>query len=429
MATTEEVPPAAAALRPVQPDYCARTRAWLSKPSEEGDPDGLPSAAELADALLVDARRERATDVHLDSLGGPARLRFRIDGDLIDVAELPEAAATRLLGHLKTQAGLEPGPAIAPLDGRIRHRFEDAEDLQVRLAAIPATRGEKLVLRLIDPGNLLLSLEDLGLSHQHYSIIRQWLDQVRGMFLVTGPTGSGKTTTLYAILQELRLLPRNLLTIEDPVELDLEGITQVQAGGRGGISFDDGIRSMLRLDPDFLLVGEIRDPASARAAIGASATGRILLSSLHSRDASGTVTALRNHGLSNPDIATALEVVIHQRLARRLCPECAEEADLSKSDRAWLKAHELEEPSSTRTAPGCRSCRGTGFKGRIGLFEVWHLQDEDKEGILNSEDERRLRARIRGRGIRDLAADGYNKVADGTISMDEFRRAAGTGPV
>lgn len=373
----------------------------------------------LADALLHDAVREGASDVHLDPQRGDAALRFRIDGAMVNVTELAPEPARRILNQFKTLTKVDPVSLFAPEESRFTYTLDD-EDIDLRVAFAPCVAGEKLTIRLLDARQLRHDIRDLGLPDAMLAHIGQWLNNVSGMFLVTGPTGSGKTTTLYALLHELSLLERSIITLEDPVEYQVDGITQLQVDDERDLTFRNGLKAMLRLDPDFLLLGEIRDVASARAAAAAASTGHVLLSTLHSHDPVSAITTLRNWGLEDYEITAALQVVVAQRLVRRLCPACRREAAPDPRERSWLRAIGETVPETVWHAVGCGECRGLGYKERVGVFEVWRLQDEDLELIAEHTTERILRQRLRDRDHETLLGDGLSKARAGETTLHEL---------
>ena len=258
--------------------------------------------------------------------------------------------------------------------------------------------------------------------------IERWLGDISGAFLVTGPTGSGKTTTLYALLNELRVLRRCIVTLEDPVEYLVDGVTQLQVDEDRGLTFGEGVKAMLRLDPDYLLLGEIRDGKSARAAIDAASSGRVLLSTLHSRDAAGAITSLRNWGLENQEICSAVSVIVAQRLVRKLCPHCRQKETPTDEERRWLHAFGVPFPARVWHAGSCDRCCGLGFVERTGVFEVWRLDEDDYDFILQKFDERSLRRRLAEKGHRFLLSNGLAKAANGVTTLGELRTMGGFGP-
>ena len=265
-------------------------------------------------------------------------------------------------------------------------------------------------------------MTDLGLSEVGLERFQRWLRTLNGMFLVTGPTASGKTTTLYSLLHELASENRHIISIEDPVEYEIDGINQIQVDHRHGLGFAEGLRTILRLDPDHAMIGELREPESAHAAVSAAIAGHVILSTLHSRDAVSAVTALRNFGLADYQIATALGVVVNQRLVRKLCSECREESPLLPAEADWLEREGHRLPSQSFRAKGCDACNGSGYHGRTGLFEVWHVDQADYEMLLAGADEDTLRSHLDAEGHFDLWADAVGKIESGITAFPEVQR-------
>jgi len=403
--------------RPVRAELL-RELTSLVTASKAHSSQGVASA--LGKALLTDAVREGASDIHITPQTGCVQLRFRVDGALVDVASLSTEDGMRILRYFKTAGELPAGTAFRPQDARMTFGLEKGE-LDLRLATAPCIAGEKLAIRILDPNRIEQRIGDLGLRQDDRDQIGLWLGRVSGMFLVAGPTGSGKSTTLYALLHELKFLERSVVTVEDPVEYRVDGTAQMQIDIARGLTFAAGLKAMLRLDPDYLLLGEIRDPESAQAAVGAASAGRGLLSTLHSRDAVGVVTALRNWDLQDFEIAAALEMVVAQRLVRKLCPHCRRLEAPRQEEAQWLESLRLPVPERTWHAGQCDRCRGIGFSGRTGVFEIWALNKEDYHRILTHDDERSLRENLARQGFHSLLADGLDMVAEGVTSLDELR--------
>jgi general secretion pathway protein E len=392
-----------------------------AEPGEAG-----PAAPVQVDALLRDALRESASDIHLDPHSDGLRVRLRIDGVMYDAALLAKQQGDRLINQFKTLADIDPVATFAPEEARIPYRVDDRRvDLRVTLA--PCVEGSKFSIRVLERSSVEQHLDELGMREDDRESVERWLSGLSGMFVVTGPTGTGKTTTLYALLHELKLLDRSLITIEDPVEYQIDGINQIQIDESQGLTFARGIKTMLHLDPDYLLVGEMRDAVSARAAANAAATGRALMTTLHSADAVGTVTSLRNYGIEDHEIATNLAIVVAQRLVRTLCPECRTREKPTDDETRWLRANALDVPKETWHANGCSACRNTGFRGRTGLFEVWRLDEEDRDLILDGADALTIRDRLAGQGHSFLIADGLAKVEQGITTLSELRSGGSAG--
>jgi general secretion pathway protein E len=408
-------------LRPLTESLSQLLERW-SDPSANAAAPGHSDPSELARLILLNASQQNATDLHLDPNSQGWRLRLRIDGVLHDAAELPHELGQRLLQHIKSLAGLDPVTTFEPNDARLSYDLDDRR-LDIRLACIPCQFGEKAALRILDPLRIRRRLEHLGLSPEALTGIRHWLEHMSGLCLVAGPTSSGKTTTLYALLQELQLATRSVVTIEDPVEFEIDGITQIQVDERRGLTFVEGMKCMLRLDPDYLLLGETRDPLSARMAVDASTTGRVLMSTLHSRDAIGVVTTLRNWKITDAEIAASLELVIAQRLVRRLCEQCRRKESPSSSEKRWLDAVGAPIPHQLWHPVGCRACQKTGYVGRIGIFELWQKTEEDYDAILHHADEKTLRRQLARRQVHSLLHAGLAQASEGITSLAEVKTA------
>lgn len=378
------------------------------------DPTG-----EWSRALLEDALAARATDIHIDPKENGLLVRFRIDGTVHDLVTLAKDHGQRLLRYFKVNSGLDPFDALAPEDARLHLEIGGAP-LDIRLSCIPCVHGDKLALRLLRRSPLSLSLQELGISAHDCENIHRWLDDISGIFLVAGPVGSGKTTTLYSLLSELNLGERNLMTIEDPVEYEIGGINQIQIDKRRGVSFDEAMTALLRMDPDYILLGEIRDQASARTAMIAASTGRVVLTTMHSRNAAGVITALRGLGIRNHEIAASLGFVVAQRLIRKLCTECRIREAPTLAETRWLES--IGEPILTEAwhPKGCDRCEGTGYHGRTGMFETLPIDAKTYHMILGGEDELTLRQHLRKSGFRSLLRDGLEKAADGLTSLEEL---------
>ncbi len=415
-------------VRPLKLNFAERIQNRLKKMAAPGEEDVEPpsSIPKLVHQVFLDALEERATDVHIDPEKDFLCVRFRIDGILRDVALIPSRHAAQFMGHIKSLVDINPTPALKPVYGSTVYTIEDNE-IYLRVTCAPTIQGEKISIRVLEPKRMRYSLEELGLNPDQKEMIDGWLENMNGMVLVSGATGSGKTTSLYALLHELKRLNRSVITIEDPVEYRIEGVSQMQVNEARGITFSEAVRTMLRLDPDFLMVGEMRDRASAEAALAASATGKVLLSSLHSRDAAGTVTTLRNLGIHDYEIIAALELVISQRLIRRLCDKCRKQIETPSEDKRWLEAIGIDAPKESWTGVGCEYCRDTGYRGRIGLFEIWKVDEAANHSILKRSDEKSLRAALRKSGTPTLLEDGLAKAAEGITSIQELRRVSSYG--
>lgn len=383
----------------------------------------LVRTSELMAALLEDAADHRATDIHLDPEAGAYCARFRVDGRLMVVALLETVQGHLLLRAFKGQAGLEPGFALLPQDGRTECEVAGMK-YSLRIATAPSILGEKMAIRLLPQDVSLRPLKDLGLSEPDRQTVGEALKDFTGMILISGPTGAGKTTTLYSLVQELRRSDRAIVSIENPVECVLEGVTQIQVAEKQGLTFAEGLKGLLRLDPDVIILGEMRDEESARAALDAADSGHLLLSTLHARDASGTITALRNFGMADHEISASLSMVLAQRLVRKLCVACRQRFPSTEAERRWLTAHGQHVPSFTWQPVGCPECLHTGYRGRVGIFEVWKLATSDLELILAHADEHALRRHLR-KSTLSLLEDDLLKVEEGVTTVAEFENVVG----
>lgn len=409
--------------RPIEPRLAPRFHALLQDLTGASD---HPRTQQRAEALLADAVQWRASDIHLEPSSAETRLRFRVDGVLHDVAAVPNPAGVQLTAFFKTLSEIDALALAKPEHG---HGRMDAggTTVELRTTVAPTNSGEMLGMRLLDTRRPLLRLDDLGMNENDQQTLHAWLEGMQGMLLVGGPVGSGKTSTLYALLHELQKLPRSIITVEDPVECQLDGITQIEVNPKRGLHFPDAIRAMLRLDPDFLLVGEIRDPESAHVAITAAGSGHALLSTIHARDAVGTVTTLRNVGAKNWEIATALEIGVSQRLVRRLCPACKSAHETTEDQRRCFSLTATEALPTLFAPRGCATCAGTGFLGRIGVFELWRLDAVARQAIADGTDDLALARHALHHGLRPLLHDAHAKVAAGHTTLAEIRPIAAEG--
>lgn len=394
-----------------------------SSPSGDSGDDASEPRADAGAYLdlLEEATNQRATDIHIDPLLDGYQIRLRIDGILSPLRSIARKNGERIINQFKTAAGVEPGTIYTPLG--VRRKFEvDGKSLDCRITLAPCISGPKMAVRVLELRRVLQSISELGLAESGLDRFRIWLRDLNGMFLVSGPTASGKTTTLYALLHELAEANRHIVTIEDPVEYEIDGINQIQVNRRHGLGFAEGIKTILRLDPDHAMIGELRSPEGAGAAISAAIAGHVILATLHSRDAVSSITALRNFDLADHQIATALGVVVNQRLVRKLCPECREETELSPVRTEWFEAHRIDPPSHAWKAVGCDACKDTGYFGRTGLFEVWNLDESDYEMLLAGVDEQSLREKLKRQDHETVWHDAARKIQHGVTNYDEVQR-------
>jgi general secretion pathway protein E len=380
------------------------------------------SIVRFVNQILTEAIELRATDVHIEPFENTLRVRYRIDGVLQEAsvaAEVKQFQAA-IVSRLKILSKLDIAEKRVPQDGRIKIRIAEHE-IDVRVSIIPMLYGEAVVLRLLDRSAMLLGLDKLGMSERDLATMRVILERPHGIILVTGPTGSGKTTTLYAALAQINDIQRKIITIEDPIEYQLHGINQIQVSRKAGLTFASGLRSILRHDPDVVLVGEIRDSETAEIAIQASLTGHLVFSTLHTNDAPGALTRLVDMGIEPYLVASSLEAVLAQRLVRVICPACQEV--LSAAELAPLRRRfGAELPETLYKGRGCRRCQGTGYRGRIGIFEVMVVTDELRSLVLENAAAHELRKVAERQGMRSLRDDGFRHLAAGRTTIEEVLR-------
>lgn len=406
--------------KPLQLDQQLAPRlAALLQPEQGSGADEEVEPA-LALALLADAVDARASDLHVEPRAEGVSVRLRIDGLLRQAARLPIFGARRLISQLRTLARLDPVLAFEPEDARVSVRVEGRE-IDLRMASAPCLGGEKLAIRLFDPAVAPHRLEDLGLAGEDADALRSWLHSRTGMFLAAGPTGAGKTTTAHALLRSREDETRSAITIEDPVEYRIEDAAQIEIDPEHALSWPEALGTVLRMDPDYLLVGEIRDETSARTAVRAAVSGHAVLTTLHARSAAAAVTPLLARGVERHELAASLSVVVAQRLVRRLCDRCRRRGEPDAASVRWLEAAQGSPPATHWRAVGCDACHA-GYRGRIGLFEVWAVEDEERDLLVGGGDEHRLRQRLRERGVASLLDDGLVKAERGLTTLEELRR-------
>ncbi len=389
----------------------------------QDDADGKYQSLKSSDSpaldLIARAISLRATDIHIDPFDDAQyQVRFRIDGIVVSYCTLDRGVAEHLMHQYLTLARIDTAEPFRPREGRLQLP-PAMQDIECRITATPVAGGEAISLRLFAKGNVFLPLEGLGFSDDGLDTIQKILRGSEGLVLVTGPTGSGKTTTVYTMLQFYGSKDRNIVSIEDPVEFDVPFVRQVNVDERHGVTMTSGLRTVLRMDPDIIFVGEIRDPENAEIALRAASSGRFVFSSLHTRDVASTLTALRDLGVSNHSIAGNLIGVLNQRLVRRLCSECRKACELTEKRKEVFAENGLSLPDVIYEPVGCDSCRGTGFKGRCGVFESVSCNPELSLAIANNATEAELRCLIRSQGVSSLTVEAMKKVKDGITSFDE----------
>jgi general secretion pathway protein E len=379
-----------------------------------------PPVIRFVNLLIREAYEARASDVHLESTRGGLRARFRIDGVLQDVPNPPRGLQAAVVSRVKLLAELDIAERRAPQDGRIRVRLEERE-LDLRVSTVPTLYGESVVLRLLDRGGRPVALEELGMPPETFAPFRRLAERPHGIVLATGPTGSGKTTTLYAALGLRRATAEKIITVEDPVEYHLEGVTQVPVNVKAGMTFGSALRSLLRQDPDVLMVGEMRDPETAQIAVQAAMTGHLVFSTLHTNDAVSAIARLVDLRVEPYMIAAALEGVLAQRLVRKVCPACRERYRPDPQAVAALAGQPVGRVTLER-GRGCAGCRETGFRGRTGIFELLAVTDAFKAALARTADTSALRELAQEEGLVPLRADGWRAVRAGLTTVEEVLR-------
>lgn len=376
----------------------------------------------LVDAVLADAVRARASDVHIEPQAGEMRVRYRVDGVLRDVMAVPRSAAGALVSRMKIVSGLDIAERRRPQDGRARINV-DGVFREARVSTLPALHGEKVVVRLLPRAENVPLVSETGLDERQVETLLSTLASPQGLVLITGPTGSGKTNTLYAAIQEVSTPERNIVTLEDPVEVQVGGITQVQIHERSGLTFAKGLRSVLRQDPDVVLVGEVRDSETAELALQASLTGHLVLTTLHTNDAVTAVTRLVDMGVEPFLVASSLSLVVAQRLVRRPCPSCVVDDVPSARTLTLLGLTSGDIAGGTpKRGRGCGECGGTGFRGRTGIFEVLPVTAALRAVLLTNLSESAIRAAARASGMTTLRASALAAAARGETTYDEVLR-------
>jgi type IV pilus assembly protein PilB len=381
-----------------------------------------PPVVKLVNLILSNAAKEGASDIHFERYEHYVQVRFRVDGLLHDVLRIPKALQDATISRLKIEAGMDIADRRRPQDGRSRLRFE-GKVINLRVSTLPTNFGEKVVIRLLDSSKAAIPMESLNLTPENLRILQGLLVRPRGMILVTGPTGSGKTTTLYTSLNWVKSPTKNIITVEDPIEYQITGINQVQINPRAGVTFASGLRSILRQDPNVILVGEIRDRETAEIALEAAQTGHLLLSTLHTNDATATITRMLDLGIEPFLIASSVIGIVAQRLVRRNCPACSEpQAPSAATIEMMGKSGLLPADDKWLAGRGCEQCKQSGFKGRLAIHEILQVNDEIRLLISNRATELVIRNAARRGGMRTMMEDGIAKGAAGLAPLEEIVR-------
>jgi len=386
---------------------------------EDADPSDAP-IIRMVSTILTDALKMRGSDIHIEPLETSLRIRYRVDGKLIEIANHPKKLLPAIIARLKVMSGtMSIAEKRLPQDGRIQIKV-GGKDVDLRVSSVPSNHGESIVMRILDKSALVLGLAELGFLSDDQEVFHEFIKLPDGIILVTGPTGSGKTTTLYACLNYINKPDRKIITVEDPVEYEMAGINQVMVKTDIGMTFGAALRAMLRQAPNIIMIGEIRDEETANIAINASLTGHLVLSTLHTNDAPSAVARLADIGVKRFLIASAVRAVIAQRLVRKLCPVCKQPAVLTEKEMRMLNIDEAQAMNSSISGPGgCDQCRSLGFRGRMGIFEIFKMDDEVSHMINENLTSPQLRKRARELGMRTLREDGIRKVLAGLTSASE----------
>lgn len=390
-----------------------------SSPGEETD-SGDSAIIKLVSMLLLEAYKLRASDIHLEPLEKRFRVRFRIDGVLQEMQNPPKKLQSAIVSRLKIMSGsMSIAEKRLPQDGRIQVKM-GKKSIDLRVSTLPTNHGESVVMRILDKSSLTLGLPELGFLSDDQEIFERLITLPDGIILVTGPTGSGKTTTLYACLNYINRPDRKIITVEDPVEYQMSGINQVQVNSDIGMTFPAALRSMLRQAPNIIMIGEIRDLETASIAINASLTGHLVFSTLHTNDAPGAVARLVDMGIKPFLVATSIRAIVAQRLVRKLCNNCKAPAELTDGELHSLHIEASQTDNASAMGPvGCEQCRNKGYRGRAGIFEMFQIEDEVRFMINDRLSTMQLRQRARELGMRTLREDGVRKVLSGMTTAEE----------
>jgi len=393
------------------------------EPKDLLESDDAAPIIRLVNGLLSQAVKDRASDIHIEPFETDLVVRFRVDGMMYDVITPPKHVQAAITSRIKVMAGLNIAEKRLPQDGRIRLRIA-GRDIDIRVSVIPTAFGERIVLRLLDQAQNLVDLEldKLGFGGENLRRLNRLIRQAHGIILVTGPTGSGKTTTLYACLKQINSPEKNIITIEDPIEYQLHGVGQMQVNPKIELTFANGLRSILRQDPNVIMVGEIRDSETAEIAIHAALTGHLVFSTLHTNDSFGAVTRLVDMGIEPFLVSSSILAVIAQRLVRLLCKQCREPYQPTAEELARIGHHLADVPGPIYRAPpnGCKACRGSGYRGRTSIHELMMIDDEIRSLVMKNADAATIRRACTSRGMRLLRQDGADRIVQGHTTIEEL---------
>ncbi|MFA7373298.1 MAG: ATPase, T2SS/T4P/T4SS family [bacterium] len=377
----------------------------------------------LVNNIIEQAINQRTSDIHIETMEKEIIVRFRIDGVLHDFMTVPRQMSSPIISRIKIMSGMNIVERRLPQEGRFKARME-TQELDVRVSSMPSCYGEKIVMRILNKSAALLGLEQLGLSSHHLKLFESMINKPHGMILVTGPTGSGKSTTLYAALNRLNSIQKNIITVEDPIEYQIRRINQTQVNNKVGMTFAVGLRSILRQDPDIIMVGEIRDGETAGMAIQAALTGHLVFSTLHCNDASSAPTRMLDMGIEPFLISSSVILVIAQRLVRKICPRC--KVEIPREDEVYVEARHrlgIEDGIKIYRGQGCSGCRNTGYFGRTSVYELLAPSERVREAIINKESSANIRRLAAEEGMITLLQSGVEKIKAGVSTVEEVLRA------
>ncbi len=402
--------------------YSSESESKIKKSKSQSAKVADAPIVRLVDSIITGAINARASDIHIEPQEPDMRIRYRVDGILLNAIEVPSSAQREVISHVKILADMDISERRIPQSGHISFDHND-KNYDLRVSSLPAIGEEKIVIRILDTSTSLASLKQIVKEPESYEKITSMIDCPYGMMLLTGPTGSGKTTTLYSIIEYLNVPERNIVTIEDPVEYRLKGITQVQIKPEIGRTFASGLRNILRQDPDIILVGEIRDFETAEIAVSAALTGHLVLSTLHTNDAVGAISRLVRLGIPSFQVASSLLGTVAQRLIRLVCPDCREEYKLSAEELKILFVDKQEGKNfKVYRGKGCNSCQNTGYIGRESVYEILEISADLRKLIIENSSDDEIKNSAVTEGMKTLKMQGISKVLDGTTTLDEILR-------
>jgi len=395
----------------------------LDEPQDLLDASDEAPIINFVNSVLYEAVKDRASDIHIEAFEGDLSIRYRVDGILHNAHSLSKKHHSPILSRVKVMASLDIAEKRLPQDGRIRIKIA-GKDVDIRVSTVPTSFGERAVLRLLDRSQVLLGLEEIGMGKDHLRAMEKITTLSNGITLVTGPTGSGKTTTLYAALTRINSADKNIITVEDPVEYQLKGISQIQVNPKIKLTFANGLRSILRQDPNVIMVGEIRDLETAQIAIQASLTGHLVFSTLHTNDAAGAVTRLIDMGVEPFLLASSVTSILAQRLVRGICPHCKEQYEPLPEEIKEMDLDPGEIPAGGLwRGAGCSRCIGTGYLGRTGIYELLLVSEGVRAAILKNPDSQTVKKIALAEGMRTLRKDGAIRIREGATTIEEVLRA------